>query len=167
MSKNKDRKLFGRGKLSSWMRDEDEPRPDSADEFEERRPAWEADIAYSRKSQQEDRKDEQDADQPARDRRAKDEGEKTSSRYDAEDQDDAEADAGAPADGDEKEEPNWSRVYQTQQNRSEADQAWEREAQRVESSQYRRAGGSRAADLDEEEASGGKTKKKGKRYLTD
>ena len=64
MAKNKDRKLFGRGKWSGWMRGEDEPREDNAEEFEERRPVWAADIANSRKTRDEDRDGEPEDDRP-------------------------------------------------------------------------------------------------------
>ena len=44
MAKNNDRKLFGRGKLSSWMRDEDDSRPGDGEPIEERRPSWAEDM---------------------------------------------------------------------------------------------------------------------------
>ena len=134
----KNLKLFGRGKLSGWMRqeDEDDLRPEEEEQPEERRPSWTDDRnspSFWTEPQEEDREDDAPAGpsapvapkKPAQDDSAQDAPDP------AED---------APRDADEEDEDaqRHTRVYQ-QTNWEEWDQAWEREAKRVESSQFRRA----------------------------
>ena len=159
MAKNKDRKLFGRGRLRGWMRDEDESRPDSAEEIDERRPAWAEDMASGRVAWG---GEEEDAPEAGDERPPKGAGAKPAAPFRPADQGDEEEEPRAFSDGEEDADaPRRSRIDQTPQSRSEADEAWEREAQRVESYQFRRGpAGSGNGSPEDEEAPDGKSKKK-------
>ena len=162
MAKNNNRKLFGRGKLSNWMRDEDDSRPGDGEPIEERRPSWAEDMDTGRT---------EDADDPREADRTED-AEKTDHAAAVPEREDGEAEDGetesAPSfrasqeADDEDDVPRRTRVIQAKVNREEAEEAWEREAQRVESSQTRRRTVDSDRESDEDEAGPG-GKKGGKK----
>ena len=166
MARNKDRKLFRRRDLKNWLPREEEPDYEDREdepEYDERRPAWvsdlqDADAPWTADEEENSTPRPEEADSPEKESAfsrpaGEDDKESAFSRPAEEDDEEPEEPAYAEDSQDEEGTERWARVRQSTAHKAQADEEWEREAQRVESSQYRRRPLASDRDWDEESIS--------------